>query len=476
MNTNGREKASEAPPPPTSKKKTSEVIQASSGASKTKVESTTTAAQVPVSVNSNEPYPLQHSVAIAPKEVTQETAVSEKETLPPSKRHKADHAYQGAVAAPRVGAATADTEETTPNSADLLQPGDDTPTSAKTPALAKDGNSAAPEPALAVAEDMFVPVARASVQQSGSVSSDLSSASAATAEDRHGAYYDADQQEIARARQSPPSNYAEKEVPPAPPSTPASQGSLSLSFSFDGLSDTLGPPSLTASTTTPIAPLLPGGGFVNNAYRLEKEQELLEGAETPAPSKPPAAPAAARSATTAEMAATPRPSAAEAATSKTGGAAPPLPEDFSDWAVGDRYELVRILGRGSYGEVAQAIDLKKTAAQGGETAYVAIKRIQSPFDQQVDAVRLYREMHILRKMREGGENVSEERAAQRRPHDCIIQLLDVVPPPTDDLDDFHDLYLVFECKFLFLYRISIQKRSFLTSSLSRPTPLRTLRR
>lgn len=105
-----------------------------------------------------------------------------------------------------------------------------------------------------------------------------------------------------------------------------------------------------------------------------------------------------------------------------------LPEDFSEWAVGDRYELVRMLGRGSYGEVAQAIDL----SAGRKDAFVAIKRIQSPFDQEIDAIRLYREIHILRRM---------------RGHDCIIQLLDIVQPPTDDLDDFHDLYMVFECTF-----------------------------
>jgi hypothetical protein len=109
---------------------------------------------------------------------------------------------------------------------------------------------------------------------------------------------------------------------------------------------------------------------------------------------------------------------------------PPLPEDFSEWAVGDRYELVRMLGRGSYGEVAQAIDL----SAGRRDAFVAIKRIQSPFDQEIDAIRLYREIHILRRM---------------RGHDCIIQLLDIVQPPTDDIDDFHDLYMVFECESRF---------------------------
>lgn len=194
------------------------------------------------------------------------------------------------------------------------------------------------------------------------ISSDLSSSSAAS-----------------RRKSFSPTPYV-GEVPPAPPSTPASIGAT---FSWD------------VGTATPL-PMYPG---VYNASTLEqKQQHAMEGAETPAPTR------------------------SEAIINKT------LIEDFSDWAVGDRYEMMRILGRGSYGEVAQARDLHAK----GENAFVAIKRIQSPFDQEVDAIRLYREIHILRRM---------------RGHECIIQLLNVVQPPTDDLDDFHDLYLVFECKY-----------------------------
>jgi len=118
-------------------------------------------------------------------------------------------------------------------------------------------------------------------------------------------------------------------------------------------------------------------------------------------------------------------------------------EDFSEWATGDKYRLLRILGRGSYGEVAQA---KVISNEDSSTHYqslqydshddskhpdkdVAIKRITSAFDQEVDAVRIYREIHILRRL---------------RGHSCIIQLLDVVPPA--DFESFNDLYLVFECK------------------------------
>ena len=245
----------------------------------------------------------------------------------------------------------------------------ETPIELKTPAMATESSAALKESS----DD--VPIAHVHHQHnsSGSLSSDLSSASAASG-DRHGAM-------------SPIPTIYSQGIPPAPPSTPATQTST---FSVD-----FGP-------ATP----LPFQAEVLNAAQLEKQHLMTEGAATPGPTRTPAA------------------SQATTETSKP----PALPEDFSEWAVGDRYKMMRILGRGSYGEVAQAVDL----FAGRPDAYVAIKRIQSPFDQEVDAIRLYREMHILRRM---------------RGHQCIIQLVDVVQPPTDDLDDFHDLYLVFECEW-----------------------------
>ena len=170
-------------------------------------------------------------------------------------------------------------------------------------------------------------------------------------------------QEGSAKAESPPRAYASSSylLPPAPPSTPASNPDM---IAWD----------VGASTPLPIR------NGVENAARLE-QQLLAEGAATPAPKPPP--PEAAR----------------------TSQQLPP--DDFSDWAVGDRYDLKRILGRGSYGQVAQAVDLNA----GSPDAFVAIKRIQSPFDEEVDAIRLYREMYILRQM---------------RGHECVIQLLDVV--------------------------------------------------
>ena len=160
---------------------------------------------------------------------------------------------------------------------------------------------------------------------------------------------------------------------------------------------------------------------------------------------------------------------------------------------------MRILGRGSYGEVAQAKDLAyrpapsptnlppghpshvheqhHSAQNGGEETspepedthdypdnhghgpYVAVKRIAGAFDQEIDAVRLYREMHILRRL---------------KGHDCIINLLDVVEPkhveriaksPSQgdmqqqqqqkypDLANFRDLYMVFDYVDTDLYKL-----------------------
>jgi len=93
-------------------------------------------------------------------------------------------------------------------------------------------------------------------------------------------------------------------------------------------------------------------------------------------------------------AATPRPEPEHQRTAKA-----TLGNDFTTWEVGSRYKLQRILGHGSYGEVAQAEDNQR---KEGEPQYVAIKRINGIFDQEIDAKRIYREMYILRRLRSHG--------------------------------------------------------------------------
>jgi len=132
-------------------------------------------------------------------------------------------------------------------------------------------------------------------------------------------------------------------------------------------------------------------------------------------------------------AATPRPSQSEADTVPQRSAKSTLGNDFTTWEVGSRYKLQRILGHGSYGEVAQAVDTRR---KSGEPEFVAIKRINNIFDQEIDAKRIYREMFILRRL---------------RAHNCIIRLIDVISPSSPE--DFNDLYLVFEYVDTDLYKL-----------------------
>lgn len=92
---------------------------------------------------------------------------------------------------------------------------------------------------------------------------------------------------------------------------------------------------------------------------------------------------------------------------------------FSDWEIGDDYEIMRIIGKGSYGDVAEALH-KLTKRQ------VAIKRIYRLFDDLVDCKRIVREITILRNL----------------VHPNIVTLYDIIEPR--DLENFDTLYLVTE--------------------------------
>ncbi|KAJ0403808.1 hypothetical protein P43SY_003905 [Pythium insidiosum] len=125
--------------------------------------------------------------------------------------------------------------------------------------------------------------------------------------------------------------------------------------------------------------------------------------------------AAASGATSAQAAA-----ASKHATPTTMPRATPLNlRSFAGWNVSSRYQLVRLLGKGSYGQVAEAYDSVRQKK-------VAIKRIVNVFEQEIDCKRLYREIYILRRLN----------------HPQVIKLLDVIPP--ENYESFSDLYLVFE--------------------------------
>ena len=92
---------------------------------------------------------------------------------------------------------------------------------------------------------------------------------------------------------------------------------------------------------------------------------------------------------------------------------------FEDWQCGDRYTLDKIIGQGSYGNVASAID-----QQTGQK--VAIKKFQNIFKDNLHCKRALREISILRQCQ----------------HPCVVKLIDIVLPNSELT--FTDLYLVLE--------------------------------
>lgn len=94
---------------------------------------------------------------------------------------------------------------------------------------------------------------------------------------------------------------------------------------------------------------------------------------------------------------------------------------FDDWYLSGRYEPERLIGKGSYGQVVEALDLWSNEK-------VAIKRIKGLFDNLGDARRILREISILREVR----------------HKNIIQIRDIIRPA--DMQNFNELYVVFACR------------------------------
>jgi mitogen-activated protein kinase 1/3 len=92
---------------------------------------------------------------------------------------------------------------------------------------------------------------------------------------------------------------------------------------------------------------------------------------------------------------------------------------FADWEVGENYELVKILGQGSYGQVASAI-YKPTGKK------VAIKKMDGVFDDEVDCKRILREVTLLRRLK----------------HPYVVELFDLIEPK--DHTSFDTLYVVLE--------------------------------
>lgn len=113
--------------------------------------------------------------------------------------------------------------------------------------------------------------------------------------------------------------------------------------------------------------------------------------------------------------------------------------EFKHWEVGERYKLDKILGKGSYGEVAEALDLKRNGVK------VAIKRMPDILEDETDAKRMFREIYILRRLN----------------HKHVCHLVDIIRPPAK-VSDFRDVYMVFEFLDTDLYKL-IQSPQYLTT-------------
>lgn len=129
-------------------------------------------------------------------------------------------------------------------------------------------------------------------------------------------------------------------------------------------------------------------------------------------------------------------------TAKTGAPAPSQPGVHSfvvsgtRFDVADHYKLIKPIGHGAYGVVVSANDTKH-----GDK--VAIKKVPRAFDDLIDAKRILREIKLLRHF----------------DHENIIQIKDILPPPT--LETFEDVYIISDLMETDLHRI-IYSRQQLT--------------
>ncbi|KAI3679332.1 hypothetical protein L2E82_51465 [Cichorium intybus] len=94
-------------------------------------------------------------------------------------------------------------------------------------------------------------------------------------------------------------------------------------------------------------------------------------------------------------------------------------EFFTEYGESNRYKILEIIGKGSYGVVCSAID-----THTGEK--VAIKKITDIFEHASDAIRILREIKLLRLLR----------------HPDIVEIKRIMLPPSRRA--FKDIYVVFE--------------------------------
>ncbi|RWV97624.1 hypothetical protein GW17_00039573, partial [Ensete ventricosum] len=106
---------------------------------------------------------------------------------------------------------------------------------------------------------------------------------------------------------------------------------------------------------------------------------------------------------------------------------------WSEYGDANRYKIQEVIGKGSYGVVCSAID-----THTGEK--VAIKKIHDIFEHISDAVRILREIKLLRLLR----------------HPDIVEIKHIMLPPSRK--DFKDIYVVFELMESDLHQLSLLTR------------------
>ncbi|GMH27432.1 hypothetical protein Nepgr_029275 [Nepenthes gracilis] len=112
-------------------------------------------------------------------------------------------------------------------------------------------------------------------------------------------------------------------------------------------------------------------------------------------------------------------------------------EFFTEYGEASQYEIQEVIGQGSYGVVASALDTRN-----GER--VAIKKINDVFEHVSDATRILREIKLLRLLQ----------------HPDIVKIKHIMLPPSRR--EFKDVYVVFELMESDLHQV-IKENDDLTS-------------
>ena len=106
------------------------------------------------------------------------------------------------------------------------------------------------------------------------------------------------------------------------------------------------------------------------------------------------------------------------------------------FTVDSKYNFTRVIGSGAYGVVISAHDTHLNTR-------VAIKMVPKAFQDEIDAKRILREIKLLKHLK----------------HDNIVGIVDMMPPMTRYVDDYHDVYIVSELMETDLYRIIYSKQT-----------------